>query len=144
MPNRPLRIRAVALCAALFGICVLVVPQAGRADTCWQRVIADWSDNGRIDRVYPVTCYREAISHLPEDLLSYSSAPDDIQRALLESRQPAAGRRVRSAAAPVAVQPMRPPEGGDLAVVLLSAGGGLVAAAATGYIVWRRPMRRDG
>jgi len=43
--------------------------------------VIDWRD-GRMDRVYPVDCYREALASLPEDLRIYSSAETDITRAL--------------------------------------------------------------
>jgi hypothetical protein len=56
------------------------------ATPCWERVIADWSDNGRVDRTYPLSCYREAVRHMPEDLRAYSSAPAAIDRALAERR----------------------------------------------------------
>jgi hypothetical protein len=45
-------------------------------------MIDDWWDNGKVDKVYAVHCYREAIDALPEDLTGYSSAADDINRAL--------------------------------------------------------------
>ena len=54
---------------------------AGAAPSCASRLIADWRD-GRIDGTYPVACYREALSSLPEDLRIYSSAQSDIARAL--------------------------------------------------------------
>jgi len=55
---------------------------AASADTpCWVRLLNDWYD-GRIDNTYPIPCYREAIDHLPTDIQVYSSARDDIERAL--------------------------------------------------------------
>jgi hypothetical protein len=48
---------------------------------CAKRLLADWAD-GRIDRTYPVACYRAALKSLPADLEAYSSAPDDIASAL--------------------------------------------------------------
>lgn len=51
------------------------------AQPCWQQLINDWYD-GRIDRVYPVDCYRQALIHMPEDVAQYSSMRDDINRAL--------------------------------------------------------------
>ena len=48
---------------------------------CWKTLINDWYD-GRIDGVYAIHCYREALSHLPSDVDTYSSARDDIQQAL--------------------------------------------------------------
>jgi hypothetical protein len=55
-----------------------------RRASCARAVLADWAD-GRIDRVYPIRCYREAMKSLPADLEVYSSAPDDIARALRSS-----------------------------------------------------------
>jgi hypothetical protein len=56
--------------------------QAAAATTpCWKQVINDWYD-GRIDNIYPIHCYRQAIDHLPEDVQTYSSAKDEINRAL--------------------------------------------------------------
>jgi hypothetical protein len=48
-------------------------------------VVNDWLDNGRVDEVYAIPCYTQAIQHLNAytDVRSYSSAADDIQRALL-------------------------------------------------------------
>ena len=65
--------------------CAAVVPSVGTAATtsrCSAAVLKDWSD-GKLDRVYPVRCYQDALNRMPEDMRSYTSAPDDIQRALL-------------------------------------------------------------
>lgn len=51
------------------------------ATACAQTLLTDWSD-GRIDRTYPIACYRAALNSLPTDLRVYSSAPDDIGQAL--------------------------------------------------------------
>ncbi|HZT44995.1 MAG TPA: hypothetical protein VFA24_02350 [Gaiellaceae bacterium] len=48
---------------------------------CWKSLINDWYD-GRIDRTYPIQCYRDALKHLPTDVETYSSARDDIKQAL--------------------------------------------------------------
>ena len=52
---------------------------------CGKAVLADWTD-GRIDRTYPDPCYLAAIDVLPEDVRAYTSAKDDISRALYSSR----------------------------------------------------------
>jgi len=54
---------------------------AAAATPCWTTLVNDWYD-GRIDRVYEVKCYREALKHLPTDVETYSSAREDIDRAL--------------------------------------------------------------
>ena len=60
-------------------------PQPGRAvkskTPCWKTLINDWYD-GRIDGIYAIHCYREALKHLPADVDTYSSARDDIKQAL--------------------------------------------------------------
>ena len=52
---------------------------------CWLAVINDWLDKNRVDHTYPVPCYTQAIQHLNAypDVQQYSSAADDIHRALL-------------------------------------------------------------
>jgi hypothetical protein len=60
------------------------VAPAATKDTrpaCWKVLINDWYD-GRIDGIYPIHCYRDALKHLPSDVDTYSSARDDIQQAL--------------------------------------------------------------
>ena len=57
---------------------------ASAAVPCWKALINDWFD-GRIDHVYPVVCYSQAIQHLPHDVEAYSSAKDDILRARLDA-----------------------------------------------------------
>ena len=66
--------------AALVGTAVRPAP-AQAATPCWKLLLNDWYD-GRIDQTYPVHCYREALKHLPSDVQTYSSAHDDILRAL--------------------------------------------------------------
>lgn len=43
--------------------------------------MTDWLD-GRIDKRYPPRCYGDALAALPEDVRAYSTAEDDISRAL--------------------------------------------------------------
>jgi hypothetical protein len=57
------------------------VPTAAAATPCWKTLLNDWYD-GRIDHTYPIACYHAAIAHLPTDVQTYSSAKDDIARAL--------------------------------------------------------------
>ena len=69
----------VGLVAFLVGCGGLGTPQVERA--CGQAVLSDWSD-GRIDRTYPDPCYQAAIDGMPEDLRAYTTAKEDISRAL--------------------------------------------------------------
>ena len=68
---------------AVLSLVALALLTAGpaAASPCGDRVINDWYD-GRIDGTYPLPCYDDAIEQLPRDLRDYSSAPEDIRRAL--------------------------------------------------------------
>jgi cobalamin biosynthesis Mg chelatase CobN len=54
---------------------------------CSKQVIADWYDDGRVGKIYPLHCYRDAIESLPPDVLDYSSAKEEIGRALAFAKQ---------------------------------------------------------
>jgi hypothetical protein len=66
------------IACAMLGATAAPAPAAA---PCWKVLLNDWLD-GRIDQLYPVSCYRAAINHLPTDIETYSSARDDILRAL--------------------------------------------------------------
>jgi hypothetical protein len=73
---------AVVLALAVVALGALA-SAAPAAKSCEQQVIDDWYDNGRVDKqVYDAKCYRGAIRSLPTDVLDYSSAKNDILRAL--------------------------------------------------------------
>ena len=74
------RFSLVALAAGALAALAVCGSAAANSD-CKTRLLTDWRD-GRIDHVYPVACYGEALSSLPEDLRIYSSAESDITRAL--------------------------------------------------------------
>jgi hypothetical protein len=75
---------AALLALVALGLVVAAVSPApaGAASACAKRVVDDWFDNGRVDNLYPLHCYREAIKSLPGDARDYSSAEEDIRRAL--------------------------------------------------------------
>ena len=83
LTSRRLLTLVLVLVAASFGASV-TAPQADAATPCWKRLINDWYD-GRIDRTYPASCYRQAIKNLPEDVDAYSTAREDLERALLSA-----------------------------------------------------------
>jgi hypothetical protein len=75
-----LLVRVTIVAAALFAAVVHASPAAA-ATPCWKALLNDWYD-GRIDHTYAVHCYQDALHHLPADVQTYSSAHDDIERAL--------------------------------------------------------------
>jgi hypothetical protein len=81
-PKLVVVVAAIVAATALFGIAASPAAAAGAKKTpCWKTLINDWYD-GRIDGVYAIHCYREALKHLPADVDTYSSARDDIKQAL--------------------------------------------------------------
>lgn len=76
---------------ALMAALGLVLASPAHASACGDAVINDWSDNGHVDGTYNPQCYRDALNQLPEDMKSYSSAPEDIARALQQALAGAGG-----------------------------------------------------
>jgi hypothetical protein len=76
---------------------------------CYLQVINDWLDNNQIDHAYAIPCYTQAIQHLSglADVKGYSSAEDDIRRALL-----AAVRQDRGSGGPTNTSGGPAPSGG--------------------------------
>jgi hypothetical protein len=73
---------ALLVLAASAVVALAVASPAGAATPCGKKVLGDWFDNGRIDRLYPLNCYEEAIDAIPPDLRDYADAEDVITRAL--------------------------------------------------------------
>ena len=66
---------------------------------CAARVVEDWRSDGRIDGLYAGSCYLGVLAALPEDVRTYTSAADDITRAMQarEAATPSARRAVTQA-----------------------------------------------
>jgi hypothetical protein len=81
-----IRAFAIALVATAVAVLVTTGPAAAaNKPNCAEQVVADWYDNGRVDYLYPLHCYREAIKSLPPDVKDYSSAKEEIERALQDA-----------------------------------------------------------
>jgi cobalamin biosynthesis Mg chelatase CobN len=79
-PARTRVLRVLLFCCLLAAVAPLGAQAAARTSSavpCWKRLLNDWYD-GTINKVYPVPCYQQAVSHLPADLRIYGSARDDI------------------------------------------------------------------
>jgi hypothetical protein len=108
---------ALACTAVAFAFFSVVAPAgAGSLEACAQRVIRDWYSGGRVDKVYPLRCYRAAIRALPSDVLQYSDADQDIRRALAFARRgrsdpgdgPGAAETPETTETPEPVEPVEP------------------------------------
>ena len=81
-PARSLAALAAAILAVTGAALALAAPAANAAKPCWERVLDDWVDNGRIDGVYSASCLEAARKHVPEDIRAYSDFEDRIDDAL--------------------------------------------------------------
>ncbi len=81
------RVHVLSALSALVAAAVvaLTLPGTAMATPCGDAVLADWFDNGRIDRLYQAHCYEEAIDDIPDDLRDYANAEEIIGRALQAS-----------------------------------------------------------
>ncbi len=70
------------LAGALAGIALVFSGVAMAQRSCGEKVISAWS-HGTLGHNYAVGCYRSALRQLPADVRGYSSAADDIERAML-------------------------------------------------------------
>jgi hypothetical protein len=90
---RPKVTRTVAVAFAAALALLVSVPAASAAPAatlqatkgCWLDVINDWLDNNKVDKIYAIPCYAQAIQQLNKypDVQNYSSAAEDIRRAEL-------------------------------------------------------------
>jgi hypothetical protein len=89
--NRKTSLALVAVASAL--ALLVAVPAASAAPAasqkttpkCWLQVVNDWLAHGAVTGYYAIPCYTQAIQNLSSypDIKQYSSAIDDIHRALL-------------------------------------------------------------
>ena len=72
----------IAGIVVLAAAAALIAPSTAMASACGDKILDDWWDNGRIDRVYDAQCYRDAIDSIPNDLRDYANVEEVITRAL--------------------------------------------------------------
>jgi hypothetical protein len=77
---------SVAVLAGASSAAAAPAATARATGECWRSVVNDWlGHHGRVVGTYAIPCYTQAIQHLNAypDVRSYSTATEDIQRALL-------------------------------------------------------------
>jgi hypothetical protein len=112
-------------------------------------LVDDWAD-GAISNLYPISCYRQALQNMPEDVRLYSNASDEINRALAGravSRSIAGG--VKPGTGRPATAAIVPGDDGSGAPLILAASLAalLTLAASGGYLArrkWRGAARLSG
>lgn len=135
---KPLVCAAIVAAALLGGSARPVAASA--APHCWQTLLTDWYD-GRIDHTYPLHCYTDALKHLPPDVRTYSSAHDDIERALQNAKA-----KLRKAGEAVGPNTRIPPSGGSSTrgsrggTTTKSTGGKTTTSSSTGILTTSKPL----
>lgn len=76
---------ALALVATL--VCAHAPPASATGKSCAKAVIDDWYGNSRVDKRYPLHCYRAALRSLSLDQKDYMHADEDIRRALAYAKR---------------------------------------------------------
>ncbi len=69
--------------AALIAGCTLVIAPASAHAANGEAVLRDCNDNGKLDKKYSQSDYRDAIENIPTDLDEYTDCRDVIRRAQL-------------------------------------------------------------
>ena len=142
-------------------------PAMAKEKTCAEQIVDDWYGNQRVDKLYPIHCYRQAIDGLPLDIKDYSDAQDAILRALAYRQ---AGLHDPGAGAGGAVKPIAYRHTSDVLIalppnqnasdasantagpssvpipliVLAGLAGLLLIAGGAGYVARRVQSRRGG
>jgi hypothetical protein len=122
--SRPSPTRLLTVTALLLLVLAGAVARPAAAATpCWKALLTDWYD-GRIDSTYQLHCYTDALKHLPPDVRTYSSAHDDILRALQSAR--AKLRKAGHKVTPVTLLPPAnsPSSSGGSSTTTTAGGGG--------------------
>jgi hypothetical protein len=90
-------VKRLLLLATLLAV-ALPGPASAATSPCRNKVFNDWYPDGKIASTYPVSCYRDALKHMPPDAAIYSSLGDDVRAAMR-----AAIRRANGLSAPLQV-----------------------------------------
>ena len=121
--------------------------RAGAAPPCADAIVADWFDNGRIDRLYALPCYEQAIDAVPSEIRDYTDAQEVISRAFqaasghrLETRAPRSPA-IDSSPPPTTAPVVATSSPSAIPIPLLALAGlatALLAAGGLGYLSRRR------
>jgi len=84
-PARSLTALTALVLVAIGAVLAVGAAPAEAAKPCWERVIDDWVDNGRLDGVYSPSCLAAAREHVPEDIRTYTDIIDKIDAARQEA-----------------------------------------------------------
>ena len=134
----------LALVVGVSALGVFTERASWAAGSCAERVISDWSDDGRIETNYRLHCYQEAIDTVPLDLRDYTDAVATIERALTAALR-SQTHPTRTRPASEAIPAVDASGSSSLSLAFLASAAislVLLSAGAAGYF-WRRRARGD-
>ncbi len=88
--------RCIVLLLALVAAASLGPARAEAATPCRDKIFNQWYHDGKISSSFPLSCYRDALKHIPADVAVYSSLGDDIRLALQAAVDRSHGKSVPS------------------------------------------------
>ena len=88
--------RCIVVLLALVAVAAFGSARADAKTPCRDRIYNEWYRNGKVASTYPLSCYRDALKHIPPDVAVYSSLSDDIRLALQAAIDRGHGQRVPS------------------------------------------------
>lgn len=81
LPPARLLVFLAGLLAAVGLLISFGTSTASAAKPCWERVVDDWTANGRIVGVYSNACLQAALNNVPEDVRAYSDFEERVKQA---------------------------------------------------------------
>ncbi len=88
--------RCFIVLLALVAVAAFGPARADAKTPCRDRIYNEWYRNGKIASTHPLSCYRDALKHIPTDVVVYSSLGDDIRLALQAAVARSHGQHVPS------------------------------------------------
>jgi hypothetical protein len=74
--------RCIVVLLALVAVAALGPARADAKTPCRDKIFNEWYHSGKVASTYPLSCYQDALRHVPAQDAVYTSLSDDIRLAL--------------------------------------------------------------
>jgi cobalamin biosynthesis Mg chelatase CobN len=88
--------RCILVLLALAAVASFGPGRADAATPCRDKIYNEWYHDGKVASTYPLSCYRDALKHVPVQDAVYTSLSDDIRLALQAAIARSHGQKVPS------------------------------------------------
>ena len=86
--------RCIVVLLALAAAAAFGPARADATTPCRDKIFNEWYHDGKVASTYPLSCYRDALKHVPTQDAVYTSLSDDIRLALQAAIDRSHGQRV--------------------------------------------------